>query len=983
MLVGLMILLGLALRIWKAWTGHLSPNSDSGIVGLMAKHMAEGRDFPVFFHGQPYMGNLEPPVSALLCWLFGYSPFLVFLGTALVGTLLLPLVYLWARDAGSRRAGLMALAFCLVGSDTNFHYAVAPRGAYMAMMVTGVLSLWLAARVSTRTRRGRHVPWYAYLGLGLTAGLAWWSTQLAIVFLSASGVILLLGVSRQMVRTGLPCMALGFAAGSLPWWMWNARHAWASFELGGELGRETFAAGFHAVIGQILRLVELSTLTSAWNDARRAVFVGVLCLYLFVVVRDRLRRVDAENVFFRLAAPLTWVLLLLTACTTSHILRGGSSRYVLPLFPAVAVMLGVGCDWLQKRGRFPLGWIVMILLLPKHLYELPRMPRDLVGDRSKWEAASALADEIGPQCDGVAVGSYAYHWINLASGERFCVATLPRERYAPYARRAELAERPAFLGDHGRIGDFLRYTGATGAHANVRGIDVDYRLAPPRDDWRYVEPAAVTEARDTNGKSCRDAVSDGVLDTDWSSLVLTSSFPAVTFAFDRPAAFCGLRILTTNGCYMGRLTVEGRENDAGPWETLLPSTKLTGYFWSGRYAMVEGLQAFQEVRFACPTSVVSQVRITFQSRGEPYEMRLGEILFLERAPPPEGDLPSVGTCVSALRVQGVRRFYAPRWLAARVADAMRGELSVHAPSALFRTVGEVPERDPSLPYPVVLHETTGFAMDVRDAPRSRGILSGAGLTWKETPLGRYVLLVVQQPDRDAEVARYPAFYWTEHGCFAADRGRFPPIPRAELRYRRALRLHAAGETARAVDLLGETLVLYPAHQPARAALVRVLAALGRKEEASAQDAALKTQMVPSVPASIVYPNGIEFLGLNVSAREVEAGGAVAIDYFWKCPPSAAATRLTVFAHFVEGKATVFQDDHNLLDGVEPTELREQPFERIFTEHRRVEIPSSASRGEYRIVIGLYRVKTGERLRPDTALEQDRRAVTLPAVLRIR
>jgi len=66
-LISVIILAGCALRVLSAWFMQFKPNSDVGVVALMAKHMAEGVDFPVFFYGQPYMGSLEPAVSALLC----------------------------------------------------------------------------------------------------------------------------------------------------------------------------------------------------------------------------------------------------------------------------------------------------------------------------------------------------------------------------------------------------------------------------------------------------------------------------------------------------------------------------------------------------------------------------------------------------------------------------------------------------------------------------------------------------------------------------------------------------------------------------------------------------------------------------------------------------------------------------------------------------------------------------------------------------
>ena len=105
-----LLLLGTIVRIYGAWELRHNLDPDSGIVALMAKHMAEGTDFPVFFYGQAYMGSLEPLISAIFCALFGTSGFMVTLGTAFVGWLVMLAVFVWARDAHSPAAGLAAMA---------------------------------------------------------------------------------------------------------------------------------------------------------------------------------------------------------------------------------------------------------------------------------------------------------------------------------------------------------------------------------------------------------------------------------------------------------------------------------------------------------------------------------------------------------------------------------------------------------------------------------------------------------------------------------------------------------------------------------------------------------------------------------------------------------------------------------------------------------------------------------------------------------
>ncbi|MBU4429254.1 MAG: hypothetical protein KKE37_07875, partial [Verrucomicrobia bacterium] len=56
--LGALLVFGAAVRVFFAACFRFSMNSDYGIVALMAKHIVEGRDFPVFFYGQAYMGSL-------------------------------------------------------------------------------------------------------------------------------------------------------------------------------------------------------------------------------------------------------------------------------------------------------------------------------------------------------------------------------------------------------------------------------------------------------------------------------------------------------------------------------------------------------------------------------------------------------------------------------------------------------------------------------------------------------------------------------------------------------------------------------------------------------------------------------------------------------------------------------------------------------------------------------------------------------------
>src|SRR5580765_6225791 len=48
-------------------------DSDQAVVGLMAKHLADGRAFPLFYYGQHYMLAVEPWLAAPFFKVFGAS----------------------------------------------------------------------------------------------------------------------------------------------------------------------------------------------------------------------------------------------------------------------------------------------------------------------------------------------------------------------------------------------------------------------------------------------------------------------------------------------------------------------------------------------------------------------------------------------------------------------------------------------------------------------------------------------------------------------------------------------------------------------------------------------------------------------------------------------------------------------------------------------------------------------------------------------
>ena len=72
-LIGAIFVLAAVLRLVLIFSYGDSLNGDEAVVGLMAKHIGEGTNVPVFYYGQPYMGSMEAMLAALLFALGGIS----------------------------------------------------------------------------------------------------------------------------------------------------------------------------------------------------------------------------------------------------------------------------------------------------------------------------------------------------------------------------------------------------------------------------------------------------------------------------------------------------------------------------------------------------------------------------------------------------------------------------------------------------------------------------------------------------------------------------------------------------------------------------------------------------------------------------------------------------------------------------------------------------------------------------------------------
>ena len=1004
-LIAALVLAGLGMRIVKAWQIHTLPDSDYSLVALMVKHIAEGTDFPVFFYGQMYMGTLEPALTALLSKVMGVSLFTTFLGTTLIGGLTLPLIYLWARESGGRHAGLVALLISLAGSDAYLHYSVAPCGGYMTMLNCGLIVVYLACRIVTRLKTGLKVSPAAYVGLGLAGGIGWWSSQLMVVFLITACIILLAGVSKPLIGNGLRLALPFFFIGSAPWWIWNATHSWATFAFAGNLGAMSAREG---IVAFGISLVNALDYAAAGNVGR-LLFLGLglvaATAFFLLLIRDSLSQKGGGPFLFKLAAPLVVLALLSVSVTSKYVFIENNQRYFLPLLPAIAVMWGCVAGWLIQKKWLVSGWTLTAILAGVHLAPIAEMNRTRITGQQE---SDRIAATLSPLCDGTLVGVYSFwHWLNFLSGEKLCVVDPAWERYAPYERRWELSARPAILNNYEQFHEFLAYSGTQGQELDFDAarlteaqwrslrfsaimfqaldastVHVDYALTPPSDDWDYMDTAVVSQVRDHQKVLPENCLTDMDLNTGWGTRLKAGAAAALTFEFREPQSLCGLRLFSAKESTPASLSIEGMAPGDTQWRSLLPRMNFSSYFWSGPFLKWEGVQGLPEVRFTSPTGGVNRLRITVQfPDSDPLLVRVDEVLFLKQAPHVTRQLPSIDDCLAVLDQEKVRTFSGPRWVTERLAYRESRRLTLNAPSSLSRSVQNLPVRDSSKPAKLTFEETTGLLVESRDAPRCRLVLKQAGQQWTERSLESMILMVVPQTTNEIDRVLSTPMSWTERGCFINDTGLNRKIQAHRL-FQKTMAEKQQLTSPALIERLEKAVSLYPQHQPARQALVEALQRGGPSTNRATQQLILAEQTHPALDGHAVFPGGVTLVGVTLSTTIVAPGQTVEVTYFWKYPRPADPDRYAAFVNFQKGKER-FQDDHSLLNDVPAEILSYQPFEEVFSYVRRLTIPSTASPGDYKIVIGLVDMKHHQkRLKPASSLPVIKQGVHLPGSIKI-
>ena len=369
---GLLVLLGAValLRLLILFSSQSHVDGDEGVVGVMARHVLYAGARPIFYYGQPYGGGaaIEAYLAALSFWIFGASVSSFKAVAFLLSFAALPLCHALCLRHFDRRVALLAVALLAFASPW-IEWNTKVRGGYAALLLLGTVIWYLWAAVAYEGRKQRWIPF----GLGVVSGLAYYNQELLVPLIGVLVVVALVWQRDRWTRTATRLGGARRAARREPGHLLQpgARLRESAPHARIDSARRLSGAPVGAadrVSARLLRSAERRQ--PAGDDSapsgrriRRLRFPAVLperpCLAL-----ARFGRAE------RAGPALEQVMLLFVG---AHLLAylfsrgaGVSARYLLPLFPPLAILAAIAiCRLLSAARAAPrvLGAAAGLLLL--------------------------------------------------------------------------------------------------------------------------------------------------------------------------------------------------------------------------------------------------------------------------------------------------------------------------------------------------------------------------------------------------------------------------------------------------------------------------------------------------------------------------------------------------------------------------------------------------------------------------------------------
>ncbi len=365
------MVLGLALRLDFLIPCNFIIDADEAIVGLMAKHILEGKDIPTFYYGQHYMGSLEAILTAGVFKLFGISNITLKVIPLLFSILLIPLMFFIGLELKNSFTAKLAAIFTAIPPVSLIIWSGKTRGGFIELVFIGALALYL----TLKALKNKVIPSNYLILISLILGLGWWVNNQIIFFIVPIVFVLFwkswevnLKLKEKSLFT-LKNLALSLAAfiiGGLPFWVYNIKNNFVSFEMFKSAKQSDYGDHLSGLFTDSIPILLGAKRFWEANDIFPNsttvfyLFYGIIIFFYFF--SERLKIFKKESLL---------IVLFLLSCYGIFVLSSfgylyQAPRYLLPSYLGIFCILALALEKIRLYSR-QLAMILFLMIISLNL----------------------------------------------------------------------------------------------------------------------------------------------------------------------------------------------------------------------------------------------------------------------------------------------------------------------------------------------------------------------------------------------------------------------------------------------------------------------------------------------------------------------------------------------------------------------------------------------------------------------------------------
>jgi hypothetical protein len=362
------IIIGLAMRAFYILK-YAMLDSDTAVFALMAKHILELKEFPIYMWKAHYAGTLSCYLGALLFKVFGVSITVYSLVKVILACFLVLSNFILARETLDRRGYIAGLLLIVMPSAWTIRYSLLE--GLSEVLIFGSLLLWLSMRWNKAEAR-QGVMFCPVMGL--LTGLGLWAQPAFMPFAITAIAVFFIKDRRFIFSRGFIYFTAGFIVGYMPGIIYAVQYPGASFfRFAGrvlDLDRSVLSAPNMAHIIFSKMAWRISTIPSSLSSIPYLLsgLAGAIGAFIFLAA---LLWVIVKRELFSEKGRLSdlGILTLFVACFAiffSVFVGRGDPRYMLPLAAVLPIFIGKLFSDIGARNLAISLAVVAIILLSNY-----------------------------------------------------------------------------------------------------------------------------------------------------------------------------------------------------------------------------------------------------------------------------------------------------------------------------------------------------------------------------------------------------------------------------------------------------------------------------------------------------------------------------------------------------------------------------------------------------------------------------------------